>query len=71
MSQAKVSFLRAIERSLTQAAENLDRNESAIYDHEAFAEEFEDFASRIHSLLFELREIRAAIGDKADELEGE
>ena len=70
MSQAKASFLRSIERSLTRAVENLDHNESAIVDHEEFAEEFEDFANRLHSLLFELREIRSAIGDKADELGG-
>ena len=70
MSQAKASFLRSIERSLTRAVENLDHNESTIVDHEEFAEEFEDFASRLHSLLFELREIRSAIGDKADELGG-
>lgn len=70
-NQVKTMFLRSLERSLTTAVENIEHNHDAIVDHEVFAKEFEDFANRLYSSLCELRNIRAAIGDMADELGGD
>ena len=68
-NRAKARFLKALERSLTTSVENIEHNHDAIVDHEVFAKEFEDFANRLYSSLCELRNIRAAIGDMADELD--
>ena len=68
--EAKVKFLRRREYSLDRAVEGLESNVNAIVDHEMYAKEFSDFATRLEACLREIKAIRSAIGDKADELGG-
>jgi hypothetical protein len=68
--EAKVKFLRRREYSLDRAVEGLESNVNAIADHEMYAKEFSEFATRLEACLRDLKKIRAAIGDKADELGG-
>ena len=69
-NEAKVRFLRLREYSLNQAVDSVERNMGWIADHEMYAKEFSDFTNRLEACLRELKAIRAAIGDKADELGG-
>ena len=68
--EAKVKFLRRREYSLDRAVEGLEGNVNAFADHEMYAAEFSDFTNRLEACLREIKAIRSAIGDKADELGG-
>ena len=68
--KAKLKFLNRREYSLDRAVEGLEGNVNAFADHEMYAKEFSDFTNRLEACLREIKSIRAAIGDKADELEG-
>ena len=68
--EAKSKFLRRRDFSLNRAVESLERNINEIVDHEMYAGEFSDFATRLEACLRDLKKIRADIGDKADELGG-
>ena len=70
MDQRKFDFLRARMGSLYRAAESLELNFEAFADHETYAKEFADFTNRLEACLREIKAIRSAIGDKADELGG-
>ena len=70
-NEAKAKFLRQRGYSLNRAAENLEHNVDEFADHEMYAKEFSDFTNRLEACLCELKAIRSAIGDKADELGGE
>ena len=69
-SQAKKRFLRDREYQLDRAVETLANNVDRFADHEMYAAEFSDFANRLEACLREIKAIRSAIGDKADELGG-
>ena len=69
-NEAKVKFLRRREYSLDRAVEGLESNFNAFADHEMYAVEWADCANRLEACLRELKAIRSAIGDKADELGG-
>ena len=68
--KAKVRFLRNREYSIGRAVEALSLNVDRFADHEMYAKEFADFTNRLEACLREIKAIRAAIGDKADELGG-
>ena len=68
--KAKAIFLSRRDYSLNQAVENIEHNIDAFVDHEMYAKEFADFTKRLEACLREIKAIRAAIGDKADELGG-
>lgn len=65
-NQAKARFLRDREHSLNLAAECLRQNHEALVDYGP--KDFEEFADRLEALFRDAKAIRAAIGDKADEL---
>ena len=69
-NEAKARLLRRRDYSLNRAVENIEHNMESFVDHEMYAAEFKDFATRLEACLRELKAIRAAIGDKADELGG-
>lgn len=69
-NEAKVKFLRSRDYSLNRAVETLSFNVDRFADHEMYAAEFSDFTNRLEACLREIKAIRAAIGDKADELGG-
>ena len=69
-NEAKKKLLRRREYSLSRAVESLEHNIDAFADHEMYAAEFSDFANRLETCLREIKAIRSAIGDKADELGG-
>ena len=68
--KAKAIFLSRRDYSLNRAVENLEHNIDAFADHEMYAKEFSDFTNRLEACLREIKSIRSAIGDKADELGG-
>ena len=68
--EAKVRFLRDREYQLDRAVEALASNVDRFADHEMYAQELSDFANRLEACLREIKSIRSAIGDKADELGG-
>ena len=68
--KAKVRFLRYREYQLDSAVETLANNADRFADHEMYAKEFSDFVTRLEACLREIKSIRSAIGDKADELGG-
>ena len=65
----KIEFLKRQSYRLWEPIESLELNLEAFADHEN-AEEFSDFTNRLEACLREIKSIRAAIGDKADELGG-
>ena len=67
--KAKVRFLRVRERQLDSVVSILANGVDALADHEN-AEEFSDFTNRLEACLREIKAIRSAISDKADELGG-
>ena len=69
-NEAKVRFLRHREYQLDGAVETLANNIDRFADHEMYAAEFSDFTNRLEACLREIKAIRSAIGDKADELGG-
>lgn len=69
-SQAKRRFLKDRERQLDTAVETLANNVDRFADNWMYAKEFGDFTSRLEACLREIKSIRSAIGDKADELGG-
>ena len=69
-NEAKVRFLRLRASGLAMARDTLSHHLKAFADHEIYADEWADFATRLEACLRELKAIRAAIGDKADELGG-
>ena len=64
-----VAFLRHRERSLSTSVANLQHNFQRFADDASDHPEWQGFADRIESCLREVSEIRAAIGDMADELD--
>jgi hypothetical protein len=68
--RAKVKFLRNREYGLDRAVETLAYEVDRFADDESHAKEFADFTNRLEACLREIKSIRAAIGDKADELGG-
>ena len=68
--KAKAKFLSRRDFSLNRAVENIEHNIDEIADHEMYAAEFSEFATRLEACLREIKAIRSAIGDKADELGG-
>ena len=68
--KAKARFLRNREYQLDSAVETLANNADRFADHEMYAKEFSDFVTRLEACLREIKSIRSAIGDKADELGG-
>ena len=55
---------------LYRVAENIELNVKAFAEHEIYADEWAEFATRLEACLREIKSIRSAIGDKADELGG-
>jgi hypothetical protein len=68
--QAKVRFLRDREYQLDRALETLASNVDRFADSWVYAKEFSEFTNRLEACLREIKSIRSAIGDKADELGG-
>ena len=68
--QARVRFLRDREHKLDMAVETLANNVDRFADNWMYAKEFSDLTSRLEACLQEIKSIRSAIGDKADELGG-
>ena len=68
--KAKVRFLRNREYQLDSAVGTLANNVDRFADCEMYAKEFSDFTNRLEACLREIKAIRSAIGDKADELGG-
>ena len=68
--EVKAMFLRRRDYSLNRAVESIEHNIESFADDEAYAKEFSDFTNRLEACLREIKAIRAAIGDKADELGG-
>ena len=68
--QAKKRFLRDREYQLDRAVETLANNVDRFADDQTYAQEFADFTNRLEACLREIKAIRSAIGDKADELGG-
>jgi len=66
----KIDFLWNREYQLGDAAALISYNVDRFADHEMYATEFSDFTNRLEACLREIKAIRAAIGDKADELGG-
>ena len=68
--RAKVRFLRNREYELDKPVESLAYSVERFGDDVAYAKEFSDFTNRLEACLREIKAIRSAIGDKADELGG-
>ena len=68
--EAKARFLRDREYRLDGVMNALASNVNHFADHEMYAKEFSDFTNRLEACLREVKAIRSAIGDKADELGG-
>ena len=68
--KAKVGFLRYREYQLDSAVEVIANNVDRFADNKEYAVEFSDFTNRLEACLREIKAIRSAIGDKADELGG-
>ena len=66
----KKQFLRYRECQLDGVVNTLTRSVDHFADHEMYATEFSDFTNRLEACLREIKSIRSAIGDKADELGG-
>ena len=69
-NEAKVRFLRDREYQLDRAVETLADNVDRFADSWMYAKEFSDFTRQLEACLREIKSIRSAIGDKADELGG-
>ena len=70
MDADKIEFLSRHAYRLWEVIESLELNLEAFADHEMYAAEFSDFTNRLEACLREIKAIRSAIGDKADELGG-
>ena len=70
MNFLKHAFLRRRENSLRRAVRSVERNLSRFTNEGKGVLEFEDLTYRLNDCLIELRAIRSAIRDKADELGG-
>ena len=70
MDADKIKFLKRHAYGLWEVIESLELNLEAFADHEMYAAEFSDFTNRLEACLREIKAIRSAIGDKADELGG-
>ena len=70
MDANKIGFLRRQDYRLNRAVECIEHSVEAFVDSEFYAKEFADFTNRLEACLREIKSIRAAIGDKADELGG-
>ena len=68
--KAKVRFLRNREYELDKPVESLAYSVDRFADDQTYAQEFSDFTNRLEACLREIKAIRSAIGDKADELGG-
>ena len=68
--KAKARFLRDREYQLDRAVETLANNVDRFADCEMYAKVFSDFVTQLEACLREIKSIRSAIGDKADELGG-
>lgn len=68
--EAKVKFLSSREYQLDRVVRIMAYSIEAFADHEMYSTEFSDFANRLEACLREIKAIRSAIGDKADELGG-
>ena len=68
--KAKVRFLRNREYELDKPVESLAYSVERFADDVTYAKEFSDFTNRLEACLREIKAIRSAIGDKADELGG-
>ena len=68
--KAKARFLRHREYELDRPVETLAYSVERFADDVSYAKEFSDFTNRLEACLREIKAIRSAIGDKADELGG-
>ena len=69
-NEAKAFLLKRREHTLNRAVKSIELSIESFVDHEMYAAEFSDFATRLEACLRDLKKIRSAIGDKADELGG-
>ena len=70
VNNAKIGFLRRRESGLNQATDSISHHVDAFCDHKIYDGEFKDLSNRLEVCLREIKAIRSAIGDKADELGG-
>jgi hypothetical protein len=70
MDTLKQVFLVAQERRLNKPIQAVERAFDGFVIHESSDPAFAEFANTLESCLRELKRIRAAIGDKADEIGG-
>ena len=70
MDTLKHVFLVAQERRLNKPIQSIERAFDGFVIHESSDPAFAEFANTLESCLRELKRIRAAIGDKADEIGG-
>ena len=70
MNTLKHVFLVAQERRLNKPIQAIERAFDGFVMHESSDPAFAEFANTLESCLRELKRIRAAIGDKADEIGG-
>jgi hypothetical protein len=70
MNTLKHVFLVALERRLEKPILAIERVFDECDMHSSADPAFVEFANSVHSCLRELKRIRAAIGDKADEIGG-
>ena len=68
--KAKVRFLRNREYELDKPVESLAYSVDRFADDQTYAQEFAYFTNRLEACFREIKAIRSAIGDKADELGG-
>ena len=67
---AKIGFLRRRESGLNRAVESVSHQLDRFCDHRIYDGEFKGLSNRLEACLREIKAIRSAIGDKADELGG-
>ena len=70
INNAKIGFLRRRESGLNRAVESISHHLDRFCDHKIYDGEFKDLSNRLEACLREVKAIRSAIGDKADELGG-
>ena len=70
VNEAKIGFLRRRASGLGMAEDTISHHLKAFCDHEIYDREFKALSNRLEACLREIKAIRAAIGDKADELGG-
>ena len=66
----KIKFLKSREHQISFAVTLIALVVEYFVDNEMYATELSDFTSRLEACLREIKAIRSAIGDKADELGG-